>query len=105
MSLDLVGTIRNHLGLHILLSRSGLLDEKGIRSARRGALIEGQAFQRRIAEPIAILHADVQVLVARLTDLQTESAARTELAAGEAHERAHGRMLGVEVDVAVEGRD
>jgi hypothetical protein len=74
------------------------------RAAGFSRLEERQALERRIREAIAFLHADVQVLVRGLADLHADPAAHAEVAAREAHERAHRRVLRVEVDVSLEAR-
>ena len=55
---------------------------------------------RLIAVAIAILDADKQILIPRPPNLHPKPTARAEVPAGEAHEGAHRRMLGVEADVA-----
>jgi hypothetical protein len=104
---DLTPRVRLDLRLHVLLGRAGFaLDVvPGGFVGRGGAFVERQHAQRRGAEPVAVLHADVQVLVAGFADLQPEPAARAEVAAGEAEERPERRVLRVEADVAVKRRD
>ncbi len=104
MAANLAPVIGHNLCCGALIGRPRLLGEEVGRSsaAAGGALEEGQAPQRRIVESVSLLDADEKVLVRRLAYLCGHTAARAEMAAGKAHERAHRRMLRVEADVAGE---
>src|SRR5204862_1364566 len=68
----------------------------GRRLRRAGPAHERQAPDRRRRAPPAALHADVDVLTRRPTDLHGNPPAAAEPAAGEAHERAHRGVLSIE---------
>src|SRR5690606_3950406 len=59
----------------------------------------------RIAAAVALLDANVEVLVARAAILQPEPAAGAEVPARKTHERPKRGMVGVEADVAVKCRN
>jgi hypothetical protein len=61
-----------------------------------------QAADRRLGFSIAMLNADVQILPRRLSQLQADPAATAKMAAGKAHKRANRRVVGIEIELAVE---
>src|SRR5271168_4489008 len=66
---------------------------------------ERQAPDRLFRFARTVLHPDVKVLLCGLSGLGSNSASRVEMTTGKAHERAHRRVLGVEIDIAPEGQE
>ncbi len=98
-ALDLIRAERPGLFLQVLLFRPSLDEKRGGRIARV-ALIKRQTSRRGIAFAVAVFDANVNILIPRLSNLQPHAPPRAKVAAGEAHESAHRRMLGVEADIA-----
>jgi hypothetical protein len=52
-----------------------------------------------------VLHPDVKVLIGGLSDFDTDAAGGVEMPTGKTHVRTEGRVLGVEVDIALKGQE
>src|SRR5262249_25058539 len=86
--------VRSGMGvLHVVVHRAG----------HRIRANERQTADRAARVASTLLHADEQVLRCGFADLDANAAAGSEVAAREAHERARGRVLSVEIDVAGKG--
>ena len=104
-----VGTLDGGLGvdgegLIGLWSRSLFDEVVGLGGFVR-AFEEGETAEGGGGEAVAGLDADIDILVGGLAELGGESLAGVEVAAGKGQECAHGRVVGVEGDVAGKGRD
>ena len=70
----------------------------------RPRLEKGQASDGVLRLPCAVLHADIKVLLRGLADFGTDAAARVEVAAGKAHERAHGECWALKLMFPEKGK-